>query len=172
MDKELMEKLRESLIEKGVDEKLIEETFKEVVGESVEEKPMEDTEEEVAIAIPVEEEVEKEDDKTEEVEPSADKEIEEPLTEEQPSPELEELPEEKPMELPFDYVAMENEIEELKKANEGLQAAISSLKEALYSSGILEGKEEESFGFDKAEAPANDAEEDAMEKVLREINRK
>lgn len=172
MDEKLIEKLRESLIEKGVDEELVKETFEEVVGEPEKEEPMEDTKEEVAFAIPVEEEIVEEDDKTEEVEPSADKEIEEPLAEELP-PELEEQPlEEKPMELPFDYVAMENEIEELKKANEGLQAAISSLKEALYSSGILEGKEEESFGFDKAEAPANEAEEDAMEKVLREINRK
>lgn len=64
------------------------------------------------------------------------------------------------------------EIEELKKANEGLLARVSSLEEALKSAGVIEGGL--SFGDERPSLPTSEETQanDQLASILRQINGK
>ena len=193
-----IEKLIAVLTELGVEEEKIdaavaalseEETPVDPEGKSEEESPSSETpsEEEVASGepeVPVEEE---------EVVPSqeevpADSESV-PLPPEEPQPVP---PEEVPVEeevLPVEegevpgleepqgvsleeFVSVKTELEEQKKANEGLAARISSLEEALKAAGVIDGSVETNVGFDDPTAPGKSTVDTTLDDVIREINHK
>lgn len=131
MNEELLTQLREVLAKKGVDEGIIEETVAELKGESVEEEPVEEVVEEL-VEEPVEEVVDEAKGETVEEEPV----VEEVATESTEEPVVESAFD--PTELYARLDEYKGEIDELKKANEGLLARISALEEGLSKAGVID----------------------------------
>ena len=160
-----VEKLRAALVELGLEEDQIESALAAASGEEGPVDPEGEGEEPSTSGdIPVEEEVAPSEEpapegEDEEVPPQeevpAESESVPPVAEE-PQPEVppqEPVPEEVPPaeELPpvppvpegvplADFEAVKADLEEQKKANEGLASQIASLKEALVKAGVIEGK--------------------------------
>ena len=63
-------------------------------------------------------------------------------------------------------------LEETEKANQGLQARIESLEEALKGAGIIDGAVGNEVGNDIPSAPSAVADDTTIDDVLREINMK
>lgn len=100
-----------------------------------------------------------------------------PPVDEPPLPPTEEVPPAIEPELPpmvslEEFEQVKNQLEETRKANEGLQARLSSLEEALKSAGIIEGSIESSVGFDDPSAPGRNVSDTTLDDVIAEINRK
>jgi len=194
-----IEKLRAALVEAGVEEGKIDEILESVSEEEVEETPEGKSEEEITSSETQEEAEEpsgeQEEKGEEEGEPSQEE--GEPAPEsvpeipEEPQPELppeevvpveeppvEEVPGEvPPVDVPPQYVSLEefaevkNELEEQKKANEGLLSRISSLEEALKKAGVIDASSDSSVGLDDPQAPGSRVVDTTMDDVLREINK-
>lgn len=111
----------------------------------------------------------------ESVPPAEEQPVDVPPTELPPAPEgpvppaMPELP---PMVSVEEFNALKADYEELKKANEGLQAAVDSLKEALTGAGIIDGASATSVGIDNPSAPGHSNVSTVMDDILAEINRK
>ena len=71
-----------------------------------------------------------------------------------------------------EFNQVKSELEEQKKANEGLAARISSLEEALKSAGVIEGGASTEVGRETPVVPNPSAVDTTMDDVLREINHK
>lgn len=184
---ELIEKLKSILEEKGVDE----ETAKAILAELEE---AEDKPEEESPAVPLEGEPEGEaiDQEAQEPEEGDAPAIEaeaKPEGEEAPIPEplpegtaditaevaAEPIPEPEPAPIPQpdpEKEQLRTDLDELKKANEGLLARVDSLEEALRSAGVIEGEKPEKVGFTNPGAPANDPDDTDFSEFLRMANRK
>jgi len=67
---------------------------------------------------------------------------------------------------------VKNELEETKKALEGLQSLVESLKEALQGAGVIDGSVSTPVGSDQPSVPGNKPVGSVMDDVLAEINRK
>ena len=193
-----IEKLIAVLTELGVEEEKIdaavsalteEEAPVDPEGKSEEEITSSETpsEEEVASGEPEEVVEEVEVEPSQEEVPADAESVPLPPEEPQPMPPVEEVPveEEAPVEegvVPGleepqgvsleEFIQVKTELEEQKKANEGLSARISSLEEALKSAGVIDGSVDSSVGFDDPTAPGRNVVDTTMDDVLREINHK
>ena len=171
MNEELLNQLREVLKKNGVEEEKIEATLTELEGATEEEVPADEVVEE-PIEEPVEEVVDEmtvepvdEEAVVDEVETEPTEEVaEEPVVEEQP-----------PM---FDEVKNRldeawGEIEELKKANDGLLARISTLEEALANAGVIDKSQETSNEMPRRseEAPSNEDLGNPMDNFLARVRK-
>ena len=191
-----VEKLRAALVELGLEEDQIESALAAASGEEGPVDPEGEGEEPSTSGdIPVEEEVAP----SEEPAPEGEGEVETPQEEvpadpesvppaEEPQPEVppqEPVPEEVPPaeELPpvppvpqgvplEEFEAVKADLEEQKKANEGLASQIASLKEALVKAGVIEGSVASSVGLDQPSAPVRQEQDTTLDDVLREINQK
>ena len=157
MDQTLLEKVKTALVNNGVDEEIIAKTLDELAAE---------TEEEEAEAIPVPddeeqplppEEVVKEEEELAEVPPQPD-EVANPMG----NVNLDEFV------ARLDQLELDNG--ELKKANEGLLAEISSLKEALKEAGVIQGQTDDSFGGRTPEIEGSNPPINVMDGLLRVMN--
>lgn len=185
---ELIEKLKSILKDNGVDE----ETAKAILAEL--EEAEEAKPEEESPAVPLEGEPEGEAIDQGEQEPE---EGDAPAVEAAPLPEGEEapipeplpegttdvtadiasapVPEPEPAPIPQpdpEKEQLRTDLDELKKANEGLLARVDSLEEALRSAGVIEGEKPEKVGFTNPSAPANDPDDTDFSDFLRMANRK
>lgn len=134
MNEELLTQLREILQKNGVEEEKIEATIEELAGEPEKEEPVEEIVEEEH-EEPVEEVVDEmpvdpveEEAVVDEVATKPTEVVEEPVVEQ---PAIDE-------ELKARLDEAWGEIEEMKKANEGLLARISALEEALANAGVID----------------------------------
>lgn len=170
MNEELLNQLREVLKKNGVEEEKIEATLTELEGateeevpaDEVVEEPIEEPVDEVVDEMPVEpvdeeavvEEVATE--PTEEV-------VEEPVVEE---PQIEE-------EVKVRLDEAWGEIEELKKANDGLLARISALEEALANAGVIDKSLDTSNDLPgkSIEAPSNEDLGNPMDNFLARVRK-
>ena len=192
-----IEKLRAILLESGLPEEEVEkvlaklgeeEPVDEGKGEepiTSEEKPVEEggepsepvVEEEVAVEGP-QEEIPAETDSVPEPAPEEEVPVEVPAEGgELPPVEEEALPAELPPELPpvvsvEEFNAVKDELEETKKAVEGLKAANQSLLEALQKAGVISGGSLPVLGQDSPSVPGSASSDDTMDNILAEINRK
>lgn len=82
------------------------------------------------------------------------------------------MPELPPMVSIEEFNALKADLEETKKANEGLRAAVDSLKEALTAAGIIDGASATSVGIDSPSAPGHSNVSTVMDDILAEINHK
>lgn len=175
----IIEKLKTILEEKGIDE----ETSKEILAE-LDEGEGEPKPEEESPAVPLEETPKATDESQEE--PGA-KEAEAPAIEVPPEAEAPTEPTEPalPIEEPAEEVPpapipeadpkkeqLRNDLDELKKANEGLLARVDSLEEALRRAGVIEGEKPTQVGYNKPSAPANDGEDVDLASFFAKANRK
>ena len=135
MNEELLQQLREVLAKNGVEDEVIEKSLTELAGEPEKEEPVEEVIEE-PIEEPVEEVVDEatvepveEEAVVDEVATEPTDVVEEPVVEPQPA-----IDEEIKTRLDEAW----GDIEELKKANEGLLTRISALEEALASAGVID----------------------------------
>lgn len=99
--------------------------------------------------------------------------------EEELPPAAEEIPAEKPPvpELPpvvslEEFNQVKSELEELKKAHEGLKANYEAMFEALKSAGVVDGNQVSAVGQDEPSAPGRNNVDTTMDDILAEINRK
>ena len=71
-----------------------------------------------------------------------------------------------------EFNQVKNELEETKKALEGVQSLVESLKEALQGAGVIDGSVSTPVGSDQPSVPGNKPVGSVMDDVLAEINRK
>ena len=172
MNEELLETLKASLLKNGVPEDVVNFSFSEVLGETEEVKPeteqapedkVEETEleEEVPTLEATEDEVKGEEEEqpmTDEVEVAEN--VEQPVL----PPELLEKIEK------IDLLARDNE--ELKKANEGLQAKVDALLDSLRQAGVIESSAVNTINPPTPEITGNCPQTDVMVSILDVINGK
>lgn len=92
---------------------------------------------------------------------------------EEPQPEVPAaMPELPPMVSIEEFNAVKSDLEETKKALEGLKAANDSLKEALTQAGVIDGASATEVGIDRPSAPGHSNISTTMDDILAEINRK
>lgn len=171
MNEELLNQLREVLKKNGVEEEKIEATLTELEGATEEEVPteevVEETHEEPVEEVVDEMTVEPEDEEAvvEEVEtePTEEEVVEEPVVEE---PAIDE-------EVKVRLDEAWGEIEELKKANEGLLARISALEEALANAGVIDKTLDTSNDLPgrSMEAPSNEDLGNPMDNFLAKVRK-
>lgn len=186
-----LEKLRAILTELGVEPEKIELIIKAMsedeapVEEGKGEEPTTPEEEQVAVEEdapnpPVEEapvEGEGEVVPTQEDVPADPESVPPALAEEQVPP-VEEVPAVPPTpELPpmvslEEFNQVKSELEETKKALDGVVAKCDSLVEALQGAGVISGAAAVSVGHDQPSVPSSIRSNDTMDSVLAEINRK
>lgn len=192
-----IEKLRAVLADLGIEEEKIEAAIEALSEEEpVEEKSEGEGEEPSTSDVePKEEDAKPEDVPVEgegDVDPSQDEVPAEPVSvpeevvPEEVVPEVEEpeVPVEDGAELPVevapeqppvvsleDFEQVKSDLEETKKALDGLKATNESLLEALRSAGVISGGQLPELGHDDPSAPVTRV-DDTMDSVLREINRK
>ena len=94
-----------------------------------------------------------------------------PLPEEG-APAVPPMPELPPMVSSEEFNAVKTDLEETKKALEGIQAAYESMKEALTAAGVIDGASATEVGIDRPSAPGHSNISTALDDVLAEINRK
>lgn len=173
MNEELLNELRAILQKNGVEEEKIEATLEELSGEPVKEEPVEEVVEEEH-EEPVEDSVDEMPVELEDEEAVVDEVVDEP-TEPVEEPVVEE-PIEQPAideELKVRLDEAWGEIEELKKANDGLLARISALEEALANAGVIDKTLEtsnETLGRSE-EAPSNEDLGNPMDNFLARVRK-
>lgn len=92
-----------------------------------------------------------------------------PVQEGAPVPPMPELP---PMVSIEEFNAVKTDLEETKKALEGMKAAYDSMKEALTAAGVIDGASATEVGIDNPSAPGHSNVSTVLDDVLAEINRK
>ena len=92
-----------------------------------------------------------------------------PVQEGAPVPPMPELP---PMVSIEEFNAVKTDLEETKKALEGMKAAYESMKEALTAAGVIDGASATEVGIDSPSAPGHNNVSTVMDDILAEINRK
>ena len=171
---EILSKLKDALLKNGVPEDVVEFSFNEAMSEpeAVEEVPAEPVAEEIPPEVVEEAPVE--------AEVPAEEELLPPEEEVAPEAQIEEPQPIVPPELLAqlqDQAGQINElngqIEELKKANEGLLARFESFSEALKQAGLIEGNiKPVDIGIHQPQALSNNPVDDPMDDVLARINSK
>lgn len=186
---EMIEKLRAVLTELGVEEEKIEAAIAALSEEEPVEEPTAGEGEEPSTAdeTPVEEEMPAAEEPVVEPVPVENSQEEIPVDPEQeaavPPVEEEVPPVDAPAEIPpmpelppmvslEEFNAVKADLEETKKALEGIQQSNQALLEALKSAGVVDGGSFSQLGEDNPSAPSRTMVDTTMDDVLREINRK
>ena len=165
MDKELLETLKASLKKNGVPDDVVEFSFSEVLGETEKELPETEQAPDQDEVPPLEEQVDESEGKlVEQEQPELVDEVEVPANEPVLPPELMEKI------AQIDSLARDNE--ELKKANEGLQAKVDALLDSLRQAGVIEGSVVNTINPPTPEITGNNPTTDVMGSILDVINGK